>query len=101
MEKWVRHTVMEAISVSGVSLELWAVSTLWSAAGRLLPAAGRLAFAAWRLLEVGVCVVMVVCISLVKQGRVLSGMCNIVSSWHESRAFRVDECYFQDGALRL
>lgn len=46
------------------------------------------------------CVVMVVCISLVKQGRVLNGMCCIVSSWHESCAFRVDECYFLDGALR-
>lgn len=45
------------------------------------------------------CVVMVVCISLVKQGRV-NGICSIVSSWHESRAFRVDECYFLDGALR-
>lgn len=42
-----------------------------------------------------------VSISLVKQGRVLNGMCCIVSSWHESRAFRVDECCFQDGALRL
>lgn len=96
-----RHKVMEAVSVSAVSLELCAVSTLWSAAGRFLSAAGRLAFAAWRLLEIGVCAVMVVCISLVKQGRVLNGMCSIVSSWHESRAFRVDEFGYQDGALRL
>ena len=64
-----RHTVMEAVSVSGVSLGICTVLLLWAVAGRFLSAAGRLAFAAWRLLEVGVCVVMVVCISLVKQGR--------------------------------